>query len=320
MKQRIYFLAPQVKWWTYFYYKEITDYLIRNHSDIYNIYFCNSLRDYIKLHFIRSDIIFSVVPFFFKPLWTKNYFFNLHWNHKINRKGGRLGAKLLYLAELNLWFCDKIVLTSFYLADKLKFTKKQLAKTEILPNFIQRIAEKNQQLEENNFNFLTITSFQFYEKWKWIINLWKVIAQLWNRYPDKIINFTIVWNENNANFLAINSQFEAICFPKNVNIVFKWWLKKESLKSEFLSHNTFLYWTFLDNTPWVVLDAINYNLKVFVNNFEGFQYFLDEHIICNDESIMVEKILQKQYKNNTNILYIEDICNAINTLINKSLI
>lgn len=312
--KNIYFLAPQVEWWTYYYYKEISDYLIKNYSDTYDVHFCNSLRDYIKLHFIKTDIIFSIVPFFFKPIGTKKYFFNPHGNYKIDRKSRRLGVKLLYLAELNIWFCDKILLTSLYLADKLNFREKYENKIEILPNFVPEIKQKNQQLEENDLNFLTITSFKFYDKGKWIINLWNVIRQIWNHYSDKAIHFTIIWSESNANFLYIKSQFDRINFPGNINIHFKWWLKKQDLESEFLSHNTFLYWTYLDNTPWVILDAINYNLKVFTNNFEGFKYFLDENIICKNEDEMLEKITKKDYKDETKVYTIKEVCDIIRSL------
>lgn len=317
MKKKIYFLAPKNEWWTYFYYKEISEYLIKNYSDIYDIYFCNSLFDYIKLHFIKTDTIFSIIPFLFNPIWAKKYFFNLHWNYKIERKNKWLWVKLLYLTELNLWFCDKIILTSFYLADKLNFRNKYKNKIEILPNFVHEINEKNKQLQKHNLNFLTITSFKFYEKWKWIINLWNVIKKLWEYYIDEIINFTIVWNEENENFSNIKSDFDKINFSKNVNIILKWWLSKEEIKNEFLNNNNFLYWSNLDNYPWVILDAINYNLNVYTNNFESFNYFLDESIICKSEKEMFEKKISNYYKNNTKIYNIKNILDKIIKIINE---
>lgn len=315
MKKKIYFLAPKNEGWTYFYYKEISEYLIKDYSDIYDVYFCNSLFDYIKLHFIKTDTIFSIIPFLFKPIWAKKYFFNLHWNYKIERKNKWLWVKLLYLTELNLWFCDNIILTSFYLADKLDFRKKYKNKIEIIPNFVNEIEESNKQLEKNNFNFLTITSFKFYDKWKWIINLWNVIKKLWEYYSDEIINFTIIWNEQNQNFLKIKIEFYKINFSNNINIIFKWWLWKQEFKNEFIKNNYFLYWTYLDNYPWVILDAINYNLKVYTNNFESFKYFLDENIICESEDKMFEKIINNDYKNNTKIYNIKEILDKITKII-----
>lgn len=318
-KKKIYFLAPKNKWGTYYYYIDISDYLIKYNSDEYNIVFCNSLLDYIKLHFVKSDIIFSIIPFFFKPLFTKKYIFNLHWNFKVERKNHSLGVKLLYLSELNLWFSDQIMLTSFYLADKLKFREKYNDKIIIVPNFVEKTRIKNQQLEMNNFNFMTITSFKFYDKWKWIVNLWNVIKIIAEKNLDKQINFTIIWNEENNIFHKIKYEFDKINFWENVSIIWKWWLSKNEIEKEFLIHNNFLYWSELDNYPGVILEAINYNLKVYVNNFESFKYFLDERIICENINEMIERYDEKIYANKTKIFSLDNIVkdNIISLIKNK---
>lgn len=317
-KKKIYFLAPKNKWGTYYYYKDISNYLIKYNSDEYNIVFCNSLLDYIKLHFVKSDIIFSIIPFVFKPLSTKKYIFNLHGNYKIERKNNSLGVKLLYLSELNLWFCDNIMLTSYYLSDKLWVTQKYKNKIQIVPNFVNEINHKNKQLDKNNFNFMTITSFKFYEKWKWIVNLWNVIKKIAEQNLDKLINFTIIWNEENEVFHKIKYEFDKIKFWKNVNIIWKGWLPKEEIENFFLNNNTFLYWTGLDNYPGVILDAINHNLNVYVNNYESFRYFLDDSIICKNEKEMLKNIININYVNNTKIYSLSNIKDIfITTIKNK---
>lgn len=311
MKKKIYFLAPKNEWWTYFYYKEISEYFIKNHSELYEVYFCHSLKDYIKLHFIKADIIFSIIPFFFQPMGAKKYFFNLHGNYKKERKNSWLWVKLLYLTELNLWLSDKIILTSYFLADKLNFREKYNNKIEILPNFVNEIEEKNIQSTENTFHFLTITSFKFYDKWRGIIHLWKVIQKIWQYYHDKDIVFTIVGVDKSYNFFQIKKEFDTLEFSQNIKIIFKWWLNKNEIKNEFLTHNTFLYWTYLDNYPGVILEAIQYNLKVFTNNFESFEYFLDNNILCKNEDEVFQKILKKDYENTTKIYTIKDILERI---------
>lgn len=297
MRKKVYFLAPKWKGWTYFYYKDISDYLITHHSDWYDVIFCNSFFDFIKLHFIKADAIFSIIPFLFKPIRAKKYIFNLHGNYKIERKNKSLWVKLLYLTPLNLWFSDRVMLTSYYIADKLWFREKYAHKISIVPNFTDEITwERNQQLLKNQFNFMTITSFKFYEKWKWIINLIRVIKRIGNKYPSQSITFSIVWNDETENFCKIKNEVESIFLPKNISIMWLWWLNKHEIKREFLRHNTFLYWSYLDNTPWVLLDAINYGLNVLTNNYESFHYFLDEDIICSSENEMVEKIWRTQKK------------------------
>gem|GEM_PF-4003744 len=88
-------------------------------------------------------------------------------------------------------------------------------------------------------------------------------------------------------------------------------MNKDEIKNEFLTHNTFLYWTYLDNYPGVILEAIQYNLRVFTNNFESFGYFLDKNIICKSEEEMFHKILKKDYENTTKIYTIKDILETI---------
>jgi len=320
-KKKIYFVAPKNKWGTYYYYKDISDYLIKNYSDIYDIYFCASLREYIKLHFIKSDVIFSIVPFLFKPLFTKKYNFNLHWNYKKEWNIFTL-LKTFKIYELNLWFSDNIILVSYYLSDIIWFRKKYNNKISIIPNFINEIIYKNDQNIENKYNFMTITSFKFHEKWKWIINLWNIIHKLWVYYKNQKINFTIIWNEDNKIFFNIKKDFNKIRFPNNVNIIWKWWIDKEELTNEFLTNNTFIYWTYLDNFPWVVLDALCSNLKVYVNNYPCFKYFLDKSIIYNNEKSMFEGIINNKWdlynkKINTNKYKLKEVIKHIIYNINE---
>jgi len=295
----IVFIAPTWKWWTYYYYKDITDYLIKNHSDKYNIIFCSSLKDYLLRHFKKADIIFSIIPFFFKPLWAKKYIYNLHWNFKKERKSNNLWSKLLYLSELNLWFCDKILLISYFLADKLWFRDKYKNKIEILPNYVKPV-KKSSLKKENDNNFLTITSFSFYDKWKWVVNLWNVIKKYWETHLDINITFSIAWDTNTKYFPKIKEEFDKIKFPKNVKIDWMWWLTKEKMEDEFYKNNTFIYRTELDNAPWTVLEALNYWLNVYTNDFESFKYFIPRKCICWSEEEMLKKIEKVEWNEELN--------------------
>lgn len=294
MKQKIYFLAPQNTWGTYYYYKNISDYLIKYYSHEYDVYFCNSFLDYIKLHFIKTDFVFSIIPFLFRPIRTRKYFFNPHWNYKVERRNKWLWVKILYLTELNLLFCNKIILTSYFLSDTLHFREKYNSKIQIIPNFVaERIPKINLDVE-NKYNFLTITSFDFKKKWDGVISLLRVIQKLWNTLENQKITFSIAWKREWKNYEKVYSIFKEMTFPDNVIINWLWWINKEDMTKNFLMHNTFLYWSGLDNTPWVILDAMNYNRKIYTNNFESFSYIVPEECICHDEDEMLEKILEDE--------------------------
>lgn len=277
-KKKIIFLAPKNEWWTYFYYKEISEYLIKNHSDIYDVYFCNSLTDYIKLHFIKTDTIFSIIPFLFKPIWTKKYFFNLHWNYKIERNNKWLWVKLLYLAELNLWFCDKIILTSFYLADKLNFREKYKNKIEIIPNFVNEIEDSNKQLEKNNINLLTISSANFLKKWLWIYDLSKEIFKI----EDLNINWKIIlpWNKVNKNFIL--TKINNLEKKSNINIEILDFINKNKLKQYYKDCDIFVYASNLETWGWVVMEACSFWKPIILLKNDLWEYIYPKEFITTD--------------------------------------
>ena len=295
-KKRIVFLAPETKGWPYFVYKDLVNWLKEKYWDELDVIFVNSKKNYFKLQFWlfwKIDVLFSVIPFIFRPIWIKKYIYNPRWNFEIEKKKKNLWNKLLYFARNNLDFADNIWLVSYFLADKLYFRKKYEYKIKIIPNFIN-IDEYDfweKKYDKEKFKILTITSFKFYDKWKWIINLAKVISKLWKR-TDKKIEWTIIWNDKSDNYKKIKKEFDKVSFKSNIIINWEWWCDKANIKEELKKNDYFLYWTFLDNFPNIILEAIASNMKVLVNDFESFKYFLNKKIICENEEEMVEKILE----------------------------
>jgi len=292
--KKIAFLAPTTKGWPYFIYKELVESLNKKYWNKIEAHFFHTKKDRLKLHFNKYDTIFSVIPFLFKPVWAGKYIFNPRGNFELEKKINRIWNKLLYFARSNLKFADKIWLVSYFLADKLNFKNKYNDKIIIIPNFID--SEKynfgKKIYDETRYKILTITSFKFYEKGRGVLNLWKVIQWLWQK-TTKPIERTIAWNSDNENFKKIKSEFDKIKFTKNIKITRKWRLSKSELKKQLQNNDYFLYWTYLDNFPWVILEAIASKMKILVNNFESFKYFLDKEIICEDEDEMIQKTSKK---------------------------
>ncbi len=311
---KIAIMTTENKWWPYYICKDFCDYLSENTK--HEVYLFRTKKDYLRLHFSKFDLIISVIPFLFKPLWAKRFFYYLHGNYKNERKNTWLWTKLLYFAWLNLWFCDKILLTSYFLADKLWFRDRYSKKINILSNYVKPVT-KNKHLKENDLKFLTITSFSFYEKWKWVINLWDVIKRVWEAYRKDRVIFDIIWDTKTDFFKTIKESFDKIEMWENIEVHWKWFVRKELIEKEYHSHNNFLYRTNLDNTPWTVLEALNYGLNVYTNNYESFQYFLDKKYICNNEDEMVEKIIKKEDTRwilNEKMLF-ESVCNDLINII-----
>jgi hypothetical protein len=278
MKKKIYFLAPKNEWWTYFYYKEISEYLIKSYSDIYDVYFCNSLFDYIKLHFIKTDIIFSIIPFLFKPIWAKKYFFNLHWNYKIERKNKLLWVKLLYLTELNLWFCDKIILTSYYLADKLNFRDKYNFKIIISKLFIWNFNRSKNDFKLDNVKLLTISSANFYEKWIWVYDLAKEIVKLKNlNLTWKIV---LPWNIDNKKIIV--DKINSLKKGDNLNIEIYDFLPKEELNNLYIESDIFVYSSNLETWWWVIMDASSFWIPIILLNNDLWSYIYPKEFITDN--------------------------------------
>jgi len=313
MKKKIAFMAPETKWWPYYVYKDIVEWLKEKYNDKLEVHFFNSKKDWLKLHIAKYDIIFSVVPFLFKPIWAKKYIYILVWNYIKERKINRLWNKLLYLSPYNLHFSNQIILMNNYLINKIPTLKKYINKIVIIPNFIDfnkfnKIRLLNiSKIKENlsyydEINILTITWFKFYDKAKWIINLKNVLVKLAKQYNNKKIIWNIAWNSNNKNFLSLIDKFNKIKNPLNLTINFLWWINEDKLLLQYRQNDIFLYWTYLDVFPTVLLEASASWLPLFINNFDSFDKLFPKEIICNSEEQMLNKIINSDLNFIQNIL------------------
>lgn len=266
--KKLVFISPKWKWGTYYYYKDITDYLIENYKNQYDVIFCNSLKDYILRHFKKADIIFSIVPFLFKPLLSKKYIFNLHWNFKEERKSKNLWAKLQYLAELNLWFSDKILLTSYFLADKLWFRKKYENKILISPLFLKTVGSKIKRKVHTPLRLLTVSSANFLEKWMWVYDLAKQIFKI----KDFDINRTIIlpWNIDNKNIIL--NKIQGLQKWKNIQYKILDFIQREELDNLYIENDIFVYATRLDTRWWVIMEACSFWLPIILLPYELWNY------------------------------------------------
>lgn len=118
-------------------------------------------------------------------------------------------------------------------------------------------------------------------------------------------------NDNSENFHAIKSEFDSIIIPDHVYISFLGRQKREEVIKLYQKNNYFIYWTNLDNYPGVVLEALACGMKVLVNNYESFSYFVDNALICHDEKEMQEKISKGPITSTTKLLSQEEVVNFI---------
>lgn len=320
--KKIAFMSPSTKGGPYYIYQEFVDELNKNHWNKIQAYFFSSKKDWIKLHVAKYDCIFSVIPFLFKPLGTKKYYYNIHWNFEIERKRSSLWNKLLYLARLNIWFCNKIILNSMFLADKLWFLKKYKNKINIIPNPIilenKDLKEKKLQ-DPNNIKILTVSSTKFLEKWMWIIDLANQIKKIKNIH----IHWTIIAGWDKENKQVIQKEFNKIVLPKNIKTTWIDWIEKEELNKHYKANDVFLYGTRLDTRGQTISEAMSYSLPIILLEYELWKYIYPTEFITNNiENKLIEIInnykkhseLSKSFVNKYDIHKItKKLFNYINT-------
>jgi hypothetical protein len=77
-----------------------------------------------------------------------------------------------------------------------------------------------------------------------------------------------------------------------VEIRWKGRVDKETIAREMSQHTYFVYRTYLDNYPNVLLEAMASNMRLLVNDFPSLSYMLPStDMICSTESDMLDKIL-----------------------------
>lgn len=286
-------------------YKDIVYYI--NHKYWYNIELVHPMKNWIFSHFKTYDIVFSSIPFFFKPKTSKFYSI-LVWNYK--KEASIFTIKWLislFFRPITFSFSDKIILMNNYLLNKVISLKKYNRKVVIIPNFIDFQSFKNFRYlkietiknnfsEYNKIQIFTLTWFTYYDKAKWVINLKKVLLSLANKYPNKEIVWNIAWNSNNKIFDKIIKNFDDLGKIWNLSINWLWWINKNELEKQYKINDLFLYWTELDVFPTVLLEMWAIWMPILVNNFESFKDDIPTELICKDEVEMLYKIENFSYK------------------------
>ena len=292
-KIKIAFMAPETKGWPSFIYKDFVNWLKDKYWDNLEIYFLNSKIDWLKLHFVKYDYIFSVIPFLFKPIFSKNFFISIYWNFNIEKKKSRLWNKLLYLMDLNIYFADRIILSNLFLVEKIEKLKKYKEKFFILPNPIDTnlyslsSRKLNKDISKDSINILTVSSTKFLEKWMWIVDL----ANKFKDINNINLNWTIIAWWNNLNKKIIEKEFNKINFPSNLDITWLWWTQKDKLDNYYKNSDIFIYGTRLEVWGQTIMEAMAYGLPVILLDYEWWKYTYPSEIITNNIKNHLNKVI-----------------------------
>lgn len=202
--------------------------------------------------FCKEDIIHTTVPFFFKKT-SKPHILTIHGNFLCEKKHKIFFKKTIANAKY-------ITVPSFFLKKKLK-----LKKAKVIPNFVMsQNYKKAKHSNKKRIKIVTITNFHYKKKSEGIIYLVKILQKAAKKV-DKFKVSIVLDIVGGGKFLGkVKNQVRMIKNEKNVKTNF---LGNVHNASKRLSkYDIFAYYSFLDNFPIVILEAMASGLPVITNN------------------------------------------------------
>lgn len=215
----------------------------------------------------KYDVIISVVPFFWRPPRCK-FILNIHWLFRQDRWFFNAWALLNWFYPYNTLFADTILYPSNYLKEYCNF--KNLSQL-IIWNFCDIEIQKPKIFQrKENYELITVTGFQFYEKARWVIQL----AQYLKNYNEWIsLKWSIIGS--GTYFNEIRNQTEVILKnKKNIQVDFVGFVDRVNILHLLRHSDIFIYATYCETFGIAILEAIStwmpailLNHQVFVENF-----------------------------------------------------
>jgi glycosyltransferase involved in cell wall biosynthesis len=230
-------------------------------------------KEYLKQQFKYYDIVHSCVPMF-NP-FCKKFILTIHGNFKAEKHLSR------FLFPIAIKRAHFITIPSEFLRNEL-----HLDKALIIPNGIyppQKI-KKDYFLKNHQPTFGILTNFNFKPKADGLFNLAKIIQQTYPAGKLIIGGDGLFLKEYQKRLLQIHP-----------NIEFIGHCKKEDL---FEKIDIFTYYSFLDNQPLALLEAMAYGLPVISNSVGAIGEILTGELsssLAKDDEIF-KKTLQKLTK------------------------
>jgi len=203
----------------------------------------------------------------------------------------------LFLKEKNIWSkfypftikkADIITVPSFWLKNKLSIKNSIVIPNGIYLNQFEK--RKNINLKtKKEIIFLTLTNFNFYEKCKGLLSIYKALKEL--KIKKKITFYILGDGEFKKEF------FKKIKSFNNVKISFEGY---KDPKPFFKKADIFLYFSFLDVFAISILEGMAFGLPIITNEFGAAKEIIDnrkEGIIVNNYKEMKNAILEIINKN-----------------------
>lgn len=212
-----------------------------------------------------ADLVHTAVPIPFK-LWKKPIVFTIHADYTI---------------EQNMWqmFCPKTIaqasaltVPSHYLKQKLGLRGATVIPNALFPERFKPVEHREKEV----LNLVTVTNFHFLAKAKGLINIAKVLE----RVQNKNIRYTVI-----GGGIYLKQVKEEIT-KHRVSVEFTGFLTDP--KQTLAQSDIFLYHSYQDNFPIVILEAMACGLPVITNDIGAVNEIIengkDGYIAATDEA------------------------------------
>ncbi|MCD4720409.1 MAG: glycosyltransferase [Desulfobacula sp.] len=159
-------------------------------------------------------------------------------------------------------FCDEYILVSDYLLTCKRYYFLKKSPVYIIPQTKSLKSHKKSYCIKNikNIRILTIANLNYKEKFEGVLLLIKAVLMYSEKYADKNIHFSFQiigggeYSESLKN--AVN------CNPKKSNILIDYLGFQKNIDDYYQSNDIFVYWSFMDLVPNVILEAQSHGLPV----------------------------------------------------------
>ncbi len=255
------------------------------HEHGYTTYHVSGLFHWIRLHFNRTDIIVSGIPF----LWIPNrdrFILNVRGDY---REEFSLRNPLALLYPYGIYCSKHIVVPSDFLKIQLKLTC-----AHVIPNAIEKLPNYTPVRESiHPLKIGTSMSFDFLQKAEGSITIMYAIQKL-----DSIesLEFHIYGDGTYLEKIREFTQKHKKDFK--YKIVFHG--HQKDIVSKLASLDIFVYWSVLDNMPNAILDALACGLPIVANRHGAFGEILgdDNMIATNPDEFThyIDQLIKSQLK------------------------
>jgi glycosyltransferase involved in cell wall biosynthesis len=215
----------------------------------------------------QGDIVHTAVPIPFK-LWKRPIIFTIHGDYTI---------------EQNMWqrFYPKTIAQASTITTPSQYLKQKLGleRAIVVPNalFLERFKQVEHR-EKEVLNLVTVTNFHFLDKAKGLINVAKVLQQVQNRK----IKYTVI-----GDGIYLKQVKEEIT-KHRVSVEFTGFLTDP--KQILAQSDIFLYYSYHDNFPIVILEAMACGLPVITNDVGAVSEIIENekngYIAATDEAYL----------------------------------